>query len=209
MKVDIHSHNNSSDHIVVVNTNFSSREPQYFSLSYHPWDVEDNNIDNYIQSIKTTKALLIGEIGLDKVHSSSFEKQLNHFNKIITECNVIKPKNIILHCVRAFTEIKTSLSLLNYEANIIFHDYSGSIETARELQGIIKNVYFSFGKSLFNETRRSTKAFSELALNSIFLETDDQTQYSLSDIYQRAALLKKIEIEQLERALFQNFQNLL
>jgi len=149
------------------------------------------------------RVLAVGEAGLDKsidtplsVQKQAFEQQVE-----IAE-NVNKP--LIIHCVRAYSEILYYRKNSNQNIPWIFHWFNSSVQTANDLIG--KNCYLSFGHMLFNENSKAFKSFLSVPPENIFFETDD-AGYSIVEIYNQASLLKKMPVEELKKRICTNFKN--
>jgi len=58
---------------------------------------------------------------------------------------------------------------------------------------IKRGFYLSFGEDLFNSTRKAAEVFKAIPIGNIFLESDE-SEKSISAIYERAAEIKDIEL---------------
>ena len=87
----------------------------------------------------------------------------------------------------------------------IFHSYNGSPEFTEQL--LSKRFLFSFGENLLREKSKAVKSFKILPLDKIFLETDDYDG-TVDKIYEQAAKIKKVSIEKLRLAIWENFDRI-
>ena len=85
---------------------------------------------------------------------------------------------------------------------MIIHRYSGNKTIADQL--LKYNCYLSFGHELFNTKSKTASIFKNILNTNILLETDD-SDLSVFEIYQKAAELKKINIEDLKVIINKNF----
>lgn len=212
--VDIHCHR-ITDHpkiieILIADTNFIFlKSPPIdvpICVGLHPWQVEDISYDKFLPLLKqyltSPSFYALGEIGLDKLCKSNYEKQIKIFTDQLTLAKKLKLKRVIIHSVRAHSDILSIFKNLQVSNNFLIHDFYGSIEIAR--QYLKYNCYFSFGKKLFNNPN-AQKVITQLPIERVLLETDDQVDYSIFQIYKQASLLLKIESKKLKNQLFQNY----
>jgi Tat protein secretion system quality control protein TatD with DNase activity len=66
-------------------------------------------------------------------------------------------------------------------------------------------MMLSFGSKLLKDDKLRS-VFSKIPIDSLFLETDDADVH-ITDIYQAAAAIRKIDVETLKRSLFFNLVN--
>lgn len=210
MYIDIHTHNSNFEKDVLGVQNIflqeNNLEENYFSVGLHPWHISDdyaNTIYKLKSIIDNKKLLAIGEIGLDK----NVLTPLYHQEKALIMQLLYSEKYklpVVLHIVKAYSEI-VSIKLENkFQQPWIIHGFVKKIELANNL--IDKGFYLSFGSSLMNDKSNTIKVFEKLDLSKLFLETDDNLEYSIKDIYRKAAEIKKISIENLKEQIFINFK---
>ena len=87
----------------------------------------------------------------------------------------------------------------------IMHGYNGNIQITEQLAKW--GIFFSFGKSLFNENSKSVESLRYLPLEKIFLETDE-FEGEIEQIYEKAASLKSISVEVLKTEVRNNFSRI-
>ena len=83
----------------------------------------------------------------------------------------------------------------------IFHGFIGSPEQARRAVG--KGYYLSFGLRAF-ASPKTLESLRETPLSQLFLETDD-SDVPIEEIYARAAKVKGVTPEELQRATLENY----
>jgi len=207
--INIHTHNHYTNTVSVINVfpeDVDSIVPEkFYSTGIHPWNVTKINIPEQLQivseTVKKENIIAVGEIGLDKLHPE-FDLQKETFLeqiKIAEETG----KAIIVHCVKAFSELLEILKKEKPTVALIVHRYSGNITIAEQL--IKLGCYLSFGHELFNEKSKTPKVFKKIPLKNIFLETDD-ADIHISAVYQKAAELKVVPVELITAAVFSNFK---
>jgi TatD DNase family protein len=211
MKIDIHRHaSDYSTEGIIVRNLFHYQVDQIksdclYSAGLHPWHVKAETLYSdlgYIQRISTNQQVIaIGETGIDKAIDIPVNIQIDAFRKQITIAAQVQ-KPVIIHCVRAYQEILEERGSSGHKCPWIIHWFNTSKETG--LQLIKKDIYLSFGHSLFNERSKAYKTFPYIPLNRIFLETDD-AGYNIDEIYSKAADLRKISSDEMELQIENNF----
>ena len=211
MLIDIHRHaNDKGTADLVVRNLFHSQSPEmendrFYSIGLHPWQVNEKSLKEDIQKVRESaedsKIIAIGEAGLDKTIDAPFEIQEEAFNaqiKIALEVN----KPMIIHCVRAYNEV-FSFKLKSKDTNPwVIHWFNATHEMGEQL--ISKNFYLSFGHKLFDDRSKAYHAFPNIPIEKVFFETDD-AGYSIDQVYERAALLRGMNIESLQQQIQDNF----
>lgn len=208
--IDIHTHQKKNDVVSVLNL-FPEElskinDTAYFSVGLHPREVSKVNIERQLELVENSaihkNILAVGEIGLDK-YKAEFELQKDVFIKQIKIAEKFK-KPIIIHCVKAYSELQEILKKMDFKLPIIIHRYSGNITIAEEL--IKLGSYFSFGHELFNERSKTPKVFTKIPISRIFLETDD-FNISVQEVYAKASELKDVNIMEIILGIKKNFQD--
>ncbi len=204
--INIHTHKPDTEHLSILNTVFDGIWPEnkYYSCGIHPWDIDKTVIEQKFEILKKyceqNKLLAVGEIGLDLVIQISVEFQKEVF---IKQLEIAEKYNlpVIIHCVKAWSDILSIKKNGKHSAPWIFHGYTGNLQTANQL--INAGCFLSFGaKLLTNQKVQDT--FKQIPIDNIFLETDD-SDIKIEEIYQKAAELYDICIDELKSNLYQNF----
>jgi TatD DNase family protein len=117
-------------------------------------------------------------------------------------------KPIILHCVAAYDEVIALKKELKVENPMIIHGFSKNEQVANSL---LKNgFYLSFGKYLLRSRNIGTeleKVFKFAPENKILLETDT-IEESIYEVYEKAAFIKGISVDEMKAIVFQNYTNI-
>ena len=184
--IDIHTHHSTTSHFA----------PQ--GVGVHPWRAEKESVDYDALA----SATLIGEIGLDYARDVNCEVQeevLCHQLSIAEQHN----KVVVLHCVRAFEPMMKILERYHLRA-VIFHGFIGSAEQSK--RAVERGYYISFGEGAFRSPK-TLKAMRSVPLSHIFAETDE-ADISIEEIYTRIAAERGIEVEELQNAIENNYNNI-
>jgi TatD DNase family protein len=175
------------------------------SLGLHPWHV-DENYPTYVEMLKAamllTKIVAVGEVGLDKIKGPEFWLQKEAFEaqiKLAERAN----KPLIIHAVKAYQEVLELHKKHTPTVSWIVHGFTGNIQTAEQL--CRRGIYLSFGESLLKGHQKTLQAFKETPVNLVFLETDDNPVIEISKVYEKAAKIKNITVDQLQVIIHNNF----
>ena len=210
MYIDIHTHNPQIEEDVLniqnVYLNGDVLPKLYFSVGLHPWDINKSEIDvtfKLNEIVRDENLLSIGEIGLDKNIDVPLSEQsaLLHEQLILSEQNNLP---VILHIVKAFHEIIEVKAKWCYHQPWIIHGFNKKGELAKQL--IDKGFYLSFGASVFNKKSNSADVLNSIDVSRIFIETDDQEEYGIKEIYKRISEIKGIPLEELKEQIENNFK---
>jgi TatD DNase family protein len=210
--IDIHTHRaNDTLSIQILNV-FAQNLPDaelnsLFSGGLHPWDIDLVNPEECMKAIERFAAqknmLAIGECGLDRIITTDFAMQEQYFRQQI-EIAEKYGKPLIIHCVRAYSDLmkfkKTSKSDLPW----IIHGYAGNLDITQSL--IRHNFYFSAGERLLKDSRKHD-VLRAIPADRLFLETDDGDT-SIAEIYAMAAQVLEMDQETLIQNVANNFERI-
>ena len=209
--INLHTHtfSNLSDVMEVVNQypwEFDASIPSY-SIGIHPWYIDENRLETDLETIKQKlqldKCLALGECGLDKRIEIPLELQISVFKQ---QLELVKEtqKPIVLHCVAAYDEVIAIKKEMKIENPMIIHGFSKNEQVA---QSLLKNgFYLSFGKYLLRNPDLE-KVFTFAPENQILLETDT-IEESIYQVYEKAAAIKGISVEEMKTIVFTNFSTI-
>ena len=207
--INIHTHNFTANNFSVINLfpeDVDNIVPEkFYSIGIHPWNVTKINIPEQLQSVsetgKSKNIIAVGEIGLDKLHPE-FNLQKAVFLKQINIAKTLN-KPIIVHCVKAFSELLEILKREDLKIPVIIHRYSGNITGAEQLLKF--SCYLSFGHELFNSRSKVPKVFKKIPLENIFFETDD-AEITIEEVYKKAAEIKTVSVTEISEKIISNFK---
>lgn len=217
MFVDIHTHLSDNQSVIKIVDEFSEKILRTEGI--HPWKVDDFNLSQISQisqnwtttgfsSLKRTVSADmvwgIGEVGLDKVHKETFEKQVEVFEEMIRLSESYR-KPVIVHCVKAYSEIIEIRKKTKATMPWVIHGFNSSVETMRQL--LKYDIYISLGAILYHNENQAVKLLKDIPLERLFLETDVSGR-DIKDVYAKAASLLGCEIEVLCKQIFENYGRL-
>ena len=145
------------------------------------------------------RLLALGESGLDRLCNTPYDLQLQVFREEVSLSEQFQ-KPLFLHCVRAIDDILRIRKELNAQQPCIWHGYRGNAQQLHQL--LDHNFYFSFG------LKYNTEALLACPLDRLLLETDDDTQHPISELYTEVANLRKISLKELIEQMHSNFRTL-
>ena len=209
--INLHTHkfSNLLDVIEVVNQypwEFDASIPNY-SIGIHPWYIDENRLESDLEIIKEklqlSECLALGECGLDKRIEIPLDLQISVFKKQL-EIVRLTNKPIVLHCVAAYDEVIAIKKEMKIENPMIIHGFSKNEQVAKTL--LNNGFYLSFGKYLLHNPDLE-KVFTFAPENQILLETDT-IEESIYEVYEKAASIKGISVEEMKTIVFTNFSRI-
>ena len=211
--IDIHTHSKKVEKDVfrilnVFPEDFNkSSVNQPISIGLHPWHIKDQDIGNIGDVLRHSAQLpqvkAIGETGLDRVISTNFAIQEEIFNihiKIAVELN----KPLIIHCVKAYSEIIRIKNKFSSGISWIMHGFDGNVIIAEDL--ISKGLYISLGSRFLKNKLKTVKISDYIPADRIFIETDED-KTSIKDIYNQVAELYNTDVTHLKEIIRLNYLN--
>ncbi|MFI3249026.1 MAG: TatD family hydrolase [Rikenellaceae bacterium] len=192
--VNIHTHNENDEASPIT------------TVGIHPWSAEQHNLkDPQIKKLfeqDLSSADAVGEIGLDFAAEVDRESQKELF---VIQLKLAKKhkKPIILHCVKAFEPTMQILSTFPIQG-VIFHGFIGSAQQMN--QAVERGYYMSFGERTF-ASPKTLKALRECPLDRLLLETDT-ANISIEEIYERVTKYRIEELDELKKAIYENYKRI-
>lgn len=212
--INIHTHKVLLEEslIQIVNLDLETPCPEqgYYSYGIHPWALDsvdfqlEEALERLEEKLKLPQVIALGEAGLDKMHKSSFERQIELFERQIKLSEAFK-KPMILHDVRSHNEIIALRKKHKAKQLWILHGFNGTEQDAQQLSG--QKIYLSVGESLLHPERKICKSLKFIDLNYLFLETD-MAEIGVEKVYEAAANLLEMDINVLKTRIFANFATL-
>ncbi len=216
MFVDIHTHIDNQSVIKIV---YENGVRIFETAGIHPWEVVchfdwseaewrnpffEKAFGNggFLDKLGMTAA--IGEVGLDKAHKDTFDKQIEVFEGMIRLSESYR-KPMIIHCVRAYSEIIAMRKTTKATMPWVIHGFNSSVETMRQL--LKHDMYISLGEMLYRNESQAVEILNDIPLERLFLETDVSGR-DIKDVYSKAARLMNCEVDLLCKQIFENYERL-
>lgn len=203
MFVDIHTHLADNQSVIKI-FDENSNEKVLKTEGIHPWEVCRFPTPFRSVSHDMTGVFAIGEVGLDKMHKETFEKQVEVFEEMIEMAETYR-KPMIIHCVRAYSEIIEIRKKMKATMPWVIHGFNSSVETMRQL--LKYDIYISLGEILYRNENQAVKILKDIPLDRLFLETDVSGR-DIRDVYAKAAGLMGCELNFLCTQIFENYGRL-
>lgn len=175
-----------------------------FSAGIHPNDSDQdkNQIINWLEnSIAHENCRAVGECGLDSTVLIPEKRQKEIFLMQIEAANQYR-KPLIIHCVRKYDEILRMKKWTH--VSMIIHGFNKNEKIAADL--LQNGFYLSFGKALLTSLSLQ-QIFQTVPVDRYFLETDD-SEINISEIYAKAAELKKCAVEEISGQICTNLNKI-
>jgi len=206
MRFNAHTHFPAHDdaETAIVGIFFTQKpEPEapFRSFGLHPRYLPDANLSPALNWLldRLPTAVAVGEAGLDKLCDTPWDRQEQAFD-LCLEAASKHHLPLIIHCVRAYDEVLAQLKKHQFKQPAIFHGFDKHPNTVRQL--LAAGCYVSFGSALFRENSHAAEALWACPDDRFFLETDT-SQVALSEVYKRAAAVRRVEVEVLEKRVWE------
>lgn len=178
------------------------------SVGIHPWYIIENKLNEMLAFLEEAAALpvvkCIGEAGLDTLRGAGMPLQETVFTRQVRIAEQAG-KPVVIHCVRAFHELSTLVKHISPRVPMIIHGFNRKPELAEKL--LTEGFYLSFGEALLNKPHVQD-ALRATPADRLFLETDDRTDVSIQAVYEKAAVVRGISLEELQEKIYQNYNTL-
>lgn len=208
---DLHTHYTpaSSEVLAIVNVHQKQQglenELRRCSVGLHPWFLNADTWRTQMDWLETAAALpqvwAIGECGLDRVCDVPWSLQQEVF-RVQVDLAERLDKPLILHCVRAHSDLIALRRQLHSRIPWILHGFNKKPELA--LQMIRQGFGLSFGNALLSMQSSAARSFAIVPASSFFLETDDCPNLAIADVYAAAAALRQKSIICLSAQIAEN-----
>jgi TatD DNase family protein len=211
--IDIHTHPDRVETETIIVRNIFPGEGfaaftgrNYYSVGLHPWHLKSETENNEMlhileEALEFDHVCFVGECGLDKKIAADFKEQMRVFRAHVFIAEEHK-RPVIIHCVKAYNEVFDLHRKLHPDMPWIMHGYRGNVQTTQMLEE--PGIFFSFGKSLFDEKSKSIESLKYLPLEKIFFETDE-FDGTVEQIYEKAAIFKNVSPDILKTEVWKNF----
>ena len=208
--INLHTHRTSETENTQIQNVFaqdlSHGKPAFlFSAGLHPWHIGKVNPEECFQAIDRAAELknmfAVGECGLDRSVDTAFALQEWCFKQQIQIAeNHRKP--LIIHCVRAYSDLQKYKKEDKSGLPWIIHGYYGNLETTLSLNK--HDFYFSVGEQFLKDESKHD-ILRSIPFNRLFFETDDR-EISIAEIYSLAAQILKFDESELTQIVAHNFK---
>lgn len=192
----------------IILSNEELKSDKWLTAGWHPWYIKNTSLQKIKNSINHAAALknvvAIGECGIDRSIDTPFDTQAEVFEYHI-EIASKQLKPLIIHCVKAYSDISGLLKKTNFKLPVIFHAYNGNKIQTQQL--LSHNAFFSIGTISKFRVEKIYDILTEIPLNRLFIETDNSSE-TIEYNYQSIADILKISVQDLKNQIEINFVNI-
>lgn len=208
---DAHSHHPSQDKETLTLRSFSYPKEApiqnvLFTYGAHPWHAQQFNCEDFKSQLKSImdseNFLALGECGLDRAHETPWQEQLETFQAQLKIARDLKAPVLIIHCVRAYSEVLAQVKANGFTGRLLFHDFNASKEEAQKL--ISLGHYLSLGKTLDRENSKVRKYLTKEMLSHLLVETDDEEKIKIQERYQQLGSILEMDQKSLRDQIWKN-----
>ena len=203
--IDIHTHHNQSaiDVIAVRNFDFDATPIGLSSVGVHPWQTVTINTDadfinRSMMEVETKcmmpQVVMIGETGLDALRGADMDTQKALFLRHIA-ISERSGKPLIIHCVKTVEEVVAIHKQQRPTQLWLIHGYRKNAQLAKQF--LQQGIALSFGPRYDAEAMKVA-----YEANALWLETDE-TDVAIADLYQEAAEVLALPLEELKLNIYQ------
>lgn len=176
-------------------------EAVYVSAEVHPWRLTAENLFCQIERMENIlsdpRVIALGEVGLDKLTLCPYHIQQKAFEEIVRISEEYS-KPLIIHCVKSVDELIAIKKKMRPVLPWIMHGFRGKPQQADSL--LRHGFYLSFGEHY------NSQVMKEIPIERLFLETDE-SNVPIDELYNRAAAIRHISVEELKLAVGHNVNN--
>ncbi len=211
--IDFHTHSTRREGFYVMNVFAQDLahglpDTANCSIGLHPWHLEIASPSVCMQHLKTfagnEKVIAIGETGLDRNIAIPLDQQMEVF---LAQLDLAEAtgKPVVIHCVKAYSDIIAIRKSRKWNMPWMIHWFNANLQIAEDL--IRAGCFLSFGRSLLHPNGKNAEVFRQVPFVAVFFETDD-AEITIESVYQKAATLKDIGIDELKTRITENFDRL-
>ena len=168
------------------------------AVGIHPWHLSSDDFRSQTQwldtMVKDDRVVAIGEAGLDRRCGTPLEMQAQAFIHAV-HVSEARRLPLIIHCVKATSEIISMKKALSPSQTWIIHGFRGKPELAKTL--LQHGFYLSFGERFNEETVK------QISYDRLFLETDESC-VGIETIYNKVATIRDVSTEELQNQVLRN-----
>ncbi len=211
---DVHTHRRpGSDQVESILNNMVDAETEDLiddlpcSVGVHPRSIDEEVDDTLLFARDLAHAesvIAIGECGLDRSLPIPWSDQMRVFEDQISMSEILC-KPLIIHCVRSHADVISLHKDLSPVQPWLLHGFNKGGDTLERV--VEAGLYVSFGAAIMHNDSPAAEAIRAVPEDRFLLETDDQTEHSIEAIYQRAAELRGISVDDLCDTLQKTFDS--
>ncbi len=174
----------------------------YYSIGLHPWDTGRLDayrlVDKFLEkAIQDKRCLAVGEIGLDRLRGAALPTQ-QELLKAQLDIAARHNKPIVLHCVRAWSEMLYTVRNHEFEGKRAIHGFLGRESVLKRL--IYDDWYVSVG---LMPSGKALSIVDMIPLERLLVETDASGN-DCDTVYAAVAMARGMNPEELRVVVAKN-----
>lgn len=176
----------------------------FYSVGVHPMRLYEPGDDVFAgigHTVRLEKVIAIGECGLDRRSPVCMEKQEQVLEVQVGWAEELC-KPLIIHCVRAYSELIAVRKRKGAVIPWIIHGYNNNERILRQL--LDHGFYISAGAALLDPRSNASRLLRMIPPETLFLETDDK-EVTIRVVYERAAGILEMDVEMLRERIWRNY----
>ena len=197
MLINLHTHQKKEFGLEIMHAKEVLTSP--FSYGIAPFEVNQFLFNETICTHKN--CLAIGEIGLDKTIQLNINEQIKLFKNQLIYAEKLKLP-VIIHCVKAYNELIDIKRTLKPKQPWIIHGFR---KTNLLITLINEGFYLSIGTAILHD-KKLQSSLKTIPNDRLFLETDNDLNHNIKEVYQQVASLKEISLLDLKNIISNNFK---
>lgn len=175
-----------------------------WSAGVHPWDAGHADRLTMLEGLLVAPGITaIGECGLDRRCDVPFDAQRAVFEQQI-DLSEQHGLPLIVHCVRAFDDLIALRRRRRPSMPWVVHGFNRTADLAQRLTDA--GLLLSFGGALLRPGSSARDALIRVPGDRWLLETDDDADLRITDVYAAAADLTHVPFDELCTILQANFE---
>ena len=197
MLINLHTHHRQEIGLEIVQAKEVLSYP--YSYGVGPFEIDMYLFDEKIAVEKN--CISIGEIGLDKTIQLNINEQIKVFKKQLIYAEKLNLP-VIIHCVKAYNELIQIKHETQPNQPWIIHGF----RKTNLLHPLLKeDFYVSVGTAIMYDLKLQA-IIKTIPNNRLFLETDNDLNFNIEEVYQKVASLKEISLLALKTIISNNFK---
>lgn len=180
-------------------------EEVLYSVGIHPLKagtVGDEDLANLQEMMQYDKVVAIGECGLDRRATLDLSGQERLLAAQVELAERYR-KPLIIHCVRAFSELIALRKKTKSTVPWIVHGFNNNEQILRQL--LDHEFYISIGTAFFNPQSNAFHLVRKIPREFLFFENDDD-DVDILYLYEAASCYLGIGEEDLMKRIWENYQ---
>lgn len=202
MLINTHTHHFTGQAFELMNGPEKNHPERYYSAGIHPFDsfCDNHFFKKVFNELHNPNCLAVGEAGLDRLKGPDLKIQIETFQKQVEWSEELKMP-VIIHCVKAWNELKVIKREINPTQTWIYHGFS-KVAILNEV--LNENLIISVGSAILTNEKLQ-ESIKLIPNDRLFLETDDSS-FPILELYLKVCELKNLTLHELEQIIENNFK---